>query len=318
MASKKIVVVLTAVAALLAGCSGAHSPTQPNGEERSSTQPAVRNFPTVHIDRFRVTRPLDRYAPDDRAGVLLKRAEAVVANRCLRSLGYRRHPLDEHPRSTPEPNVFEFYWFPQADRSGYATPDEARIGASWDDTATRTQKELLSGKLTAYRGHRVPKDGCYGVAGRALTKDAQPPRVFNEQGMTITRVTDASPRGLIGSYVSVIRQVLSYQIAKDSRIERVVSQWSSCMNSKGYHYTSPTQAATDKRWLSTNGKTTSKAEIATATADMTCKKRIHYLDVVVAVESAYENRYIGQHPARMNEFLRLRNGWQQNAQRILS
>lgn len=189
----------------------------------------------------------------------------------------------------------------RTERSGdaYRTApgDAAPTGATWDDSASRTEKELLTGKLTAYQGHRVPKDGCYGVAGRALTEKAQPPHVFDEQGMTITRVADASPGGLIGSYVSVIRQALSYRMVKDSRIERAVSQWSACMKSKGYDYRSPTQ---------------------TATTDMGCKKRVRYLDVVVAVESAYENRYIKEHPARMKEFLRLRDGRRHNAEAVLS
>ncbi|WP_329255931.1 hypothetical protein OG223_31710 [Streptomyces sp. NBC_01478] len=42
------------------------------------------------------------------------------------------------------------------------------------------------------------------------------------------------------------------------------------------------------------------------------------LDVVVAVESAYENRYIEEHPARIKEFLRLRDRRRHNAQAVLS
>ncbi|WP_329255933.1 hypothetical protein OG223_31715 [Streptomyces sp. NBC_01478] len=153
----------------------------------------------VPVERLQVARPLDKYTPDDSEGTLLKRAEAVVANRCLRGLRYRSHPLDEHPRSNPEPNVYEFCWFPQAARTCTAASDAAPPGSTWDDTASRTEKELLSGKPTAYQGHRFRQDGCYGQAGRALTKNAQPPRVFDEQGMTVTRVADTSPGGHIGS-----------------------------------------------------------------------------------------------------------------------
>ncbi|MBK3575272.1 hypothetical protein JHN63_15910 [Streptomyces sp. MBT65] len=103
---------------------------------------------------------------DDSEGTLLKRAEAVVANRCLRGPGYRSRPLDEHPRSNPASDVFGFSWSAQAARTGYVTSDEAPAGATGDDTASRPEKELLSGKLTADQGHRVPKDSCYGEAGR--------------------------------------------------------------------------------------------------------------------------------------------------------
>jgi hypothetical protein len=170
--------------------------------------------------------------------------------------------------------------------------------------------------MTTYQGHQVPKDGCYGEAGRELTEGASPPRKFEEQGMVITRVADASPRGLSESYVSVIRQTLSLQIQKDSRIERVISRWSSCMKSEGYRYSSPSEAATDARWQTNAAKGQNKAETATATADMACKKRVRYLDVVVAVESAYEKRYISQHAEQMKQFLDLRDKWRENAQRI--
>ena len=40
------------------------------------------------------------------------------------------------------------------------------------------------------------------------------------------------------------------------------------------------------------------------------------LDVVVAVESAYEKRYISQHAEKMQQFLDLRDKWRENAQRI--
>ncbi|MFI6565238.1 hypothetical protein [Streptomyces sp. NPDC050534] len=260
---------------------------------------------------------MDRYAPSLDENTLLKRAEAVVANRCLSRLGYRRHPLDEAAKAAPEPNIYEFYWFPKADASGYATPADATAGTAWDDTAPGVEKELLSGKLTAYKGRQVPKDGCYGEAGRGLTAGAQPPHVFDEQGMTITRVADTSPRGLIESYVSLIRQALSFQIEKDSRIKQAVSQWAACMDSKGYRYSSPTQAATDKQWQQNKGKAASRAEIATATADMACKKHVRYLDKVIAVESAYEKRYIDQHPKRMKKLLELRGKWQRNAQRVV-
>lgn len=53
-----------------------------------------------------------------------------------------------------------------------------------------------------------------------------------------------------------------------------------------------------------------------AAADMACKKRVRCLDVVVAVESAYEQRYIGQHAEQMKEFLGLRDKWRENAERI--
>ncbi|MBK3642440.1 hypothetical protein [Streptomyces sp. MBT33] len=316
MALKKFALFIVAGAALATGCS-TQSHAQPHDRAGSQTEPPVRSIRTVQTDRLQVMRPLDKYAPDDEADTLMKRAEAVVVNRCLRRLGYHRHPLDEQAESNPDPNIYEFYWFPQAGHAGYSTPSQASEDDNWDSSASEVEKKLLTGKLATYQGHRVPKDGCYGEAGRTLIKGAQPPSKFSEQGITITRVADASPRGLIESYISVIRQALSMPLAKDSRIDRVVSEWSSCMKAVGYRYASPTDAATDKRWHNSSGKV-SKAEITTATDDMACKKRVRYLDEVIAVESAYENQYISRHPAQMKEFLELSRRWRANAQRIVN
>ncbi|MEY9993557.1 hypothetical protein ABIE67_005589 [Streptomyces sp. V4I8] len=51
---------------------------------------------------------------------------------------------------------------------------------------------------------------------------------------------------------------------------------------------------------------------------MACKKRVRYLDVVIAVESAYEQRYTSQHAEQTKQFLDLRDKWRENAQRITS
>ncbi|WP_432174886.1 hypothetical protein [Streptomyces sp. Tue6028] len=317
MAVKKISLFLAVSSALMAGCSDPAAHEQPDGRAPSQSEPPVRSVPAVRTGQLQVSRPLDHYAPDDTTDTQLKRAEAVVVNRCLRDLGYSRHPLDEHATTEAEPNIYEFYWFPRAARTGYSAPAPAPEEASWDAAASRTEKDLLAGQVAVHQGHKVPKDGCYGEAGRRLTKDSRPPRKFSEQGITITRVADASPRGVIESYVSVIRQTLAVQIQHDSRIERVVAQWSSCMRAKGYRYSTPVQAATDKRWQKGSSEGRNRAETATATADMACKKRVGYLDKVVAVESAYEVRYIDQHGEQMEEFLRLRDTWKHNAEQVL-
>ncbi|KUN99124.1 hypothetical protein [Streptomyces caeruleatus] len=316
MAPKKFTLFLAAGTVLVTGCSSLGSTAQPDGTASPQPEPSVRAVPKVPTDRLQVTRPLDKYTPDTADDTALKKAEAVVVNRCLRDLGHRQHPLDENAVAEAEPNIYEFLWFPEAAKNGYSLPPEGPEKGSWDDTATQTEKKLLSGKMVTYKGHQVPKDGCYGEAGRELTEGASPPSKFEEQGMVITRVSDASPRGLIESYVSVIRQTLSLQIQQDSRIKRVISRWSSCMKSDGYKYTSPTEAATDARWQTNTGKGPGKAETATAAADMACKKRVRYLDVVVAVESAYEQRYISRHAEQMKEFLDLRAKWRKNAERI--
>ncbi|WP_370263058.1 hypothetical protein [Streptomyces sp. V4I8] len=108
-------------------------------------------------DRLQVTRPLDKHAPDTGDDTVLKQAEAVVVNRCLRDLGHlsiRSTPLDERAVAEPEANIYEFLWFPEAKQSGYFLQPDA--------TATRTEKKLLSGKWRPIKVTRSPRTDATG------------------------------------------------------------------------------------------------------------------------------------------------------------
>ncbi|WP_329597629.1 hypothetical protein OIE43_16895 [Streptomyces pseudovenezuelae] len=295
---------------LVVGCSNSHDTSN------SSKEPTVHSTPRVETQSSFVSRPLDKFAPTNAQDGRLKQAEAAITNGCLRKLGYSQHPLSEKPAPDQSSNIYEFYWFPDAARTGYSTPPQVPQGTSWDESVPSIQQGLLDGKTRSYKGNPVPKDGCYGEAGRRLTKNATPPDKFSEGGITISRVADASPRGLIESYISVIRQKLSFDIKQDSRVKKLMSQWSQCMSAEGYNYPSPAGAAGDNRWGNNGSKHPSKDEISAATTDMACKKKLRYLDVVIAVESAYETRYIEQHPGRVQEFIQLRTAWDKNAQRL--
>ena len=64
----------------------------------------------------------------------------MVANRCLRDLGHRQHPLDEQAVAKPDTNIYEFLWLPEAKQNGYSLPPEGPEKGIWDDTATQTKK----------------------------------------------------------------------------------------------------------------------------------------------------------------------------------
>jgi hypothetical protein len=140
VAIKKFALFLAAGTVLVTGCSSLDSHAQPDGTASPQPEPSVRSIPKVPTDRRQVTRPLDKYAPDTDDDTVLKQAEAVVVNRCLRDLGHRQHPLDEQAVAEPETNIYEFLWFPEAQQNGYSLPSEGPEKGSWDDTATQTEK----------------------------------------------------------------------------------------------------------------------------------------------------------------------------------
>ena len=74
----------------------------------------------------------------------------------------------------------------------------------------------------------------------------------------------------------------------DSRIRAADRLWSRCMARRGFSYASPAAAA-GHRWP----KSPSPAEIATASADVSCKTRTNLLNTWLAVETAYQQALIG-------------------------
>ncbi|MFE5549607.1 hypothetical protein ACFQ71_38210 [Streptomyces sp. NPDC056534] len=75
---------------------------------------------------------------------------------------------------------------------------------------------------------------------------------------------------------------------QDSRMQAVFKEWSSCMATSGFTYTTPIESNNDKRW---HGEVT-PLEIATAKADVSCKQKSNLAGLWLAVETAYQERQI--------------------------
>ncbi|WP_155374421.1 hypothetical protein [Catellatospora vulcania] len=78
----------------------------------------------------------------------------------------------------------------------------------------------------------------------------------------------------------------------DSRYIAMTERWSACMADKGYQFETPEDAAKDSRWPT---ETATAKEIQAAVADVKCKKEVGYLDLVVALRTAYELQLIEEH-----------------------
>lgn len=76
------------------------------------------------------------------------------------------------------------------------------------------------------------------------------------------------------------------------------------MKSRGFSYATPWDAYSDPRWISVSASTEhSPDEIATAQADMSCKDSTNLVGMAVAVESAYDTRYIN---SRHDDLMKIR------------
>lgn len=118
------------------------------------------------------------------------------------------------------------------------------------------------------------------------------------QAIPVGGCTDQSTRELNATGVSQAGSMLVAEIDRngfekalsDSRTLAVFGQWSACMKSHGYDYSSPFQPYSS----GTQTASPTSAEIQTAKADVACKMKTNLLGVTFAVESDIENQMIEQ------------------------
>lgn len=82
----------------------------------------------------------------------------------------------------------------------------------------------------------------------------------------------------------------------DPRILAVQRSWSACMAARGYTYQTVLQPE-QRRWPSTP----TRAEIATAVADVSCKTRVNLPNTWLAVEAAYQRALIAENLALLSQ-----------------
>jgi hypothetical protein len=95
--------------------------------------------------------------------------------------------------------------------------------------------------------------------------------------------------GQLGDPVPAIANEASIWTQTDPRVLAVDAAWSRCMAKHGYHYSNPQQPA-EHGWP----KHPTKAETATAVADVTCKQQTNLTNTWLTVEAAYQTALIGQ------------------------
>ncbi|MGX1883501.1 hypothetical protein [Streptomyces sp. NPDC055287] len=289
--------------AVAVGCSGEARSGRPDEPAPQPLEPAAP-----------VVTPLDAYLPTRQESMIMRKAEARLTNRCLRSLGYRSNPLPEPTVAPADEAHPEFIVIPleQARRYGYNQPPQAveRGIPEWDRKSSKTQQDLLRGVVRKYNGKSVPEGGCVRKVADAITQGTRVPSKITGEGVELTRQEFASPTGLGEAQVQVIRLEAVSKASRDARALKVVERWSECMREEGYLYSSPQDAANDDRW---NGDEAGATEKAAATADARCRTQVGYLDTMVQVQSIYE---IGVISSRKSELSTLENNikkWVSNA-----
>ncbi|MEV6006084.1 hypothetical protein AB0M29_04695 [Streptomyces sp. NPDC051976] len=173
-------------------------------------------------------------------------------------------------------------------RYGVMTPEQARYGYHFMAVEMRRQRAgaapaqnppkitpamaaVLSGTPGgSVNGHSVPSGGCNAEAtvklGGRNGRYGNPDIAESIQADSFTRSQS------------------------DARVLTVFAAWSACMRTGGYHYKDPNAATNDPRWSASPDPTAT--EIATATADVACKRRTNLVGVWSSVESGYQGAAI--------------------------
>ncbi|GAA2750398.1 hypothetical protein [Kitasatospora cinereorecta] len=138
------------------------------------------------------------------------------------------------------------------------------------------QESVLTGSVRTYGGSVVPEGGCDGEAKRRLTAGGG---YYGTPELPGRIDADSFDRS-----------------AADPRVRAAVARWSACMAERGHPYPDPLAAASDRRW---NTAAPSDGELATARADLDCKRRTGLVPLWLGVEQELQNAEIEQHRAEL-------------------
>ncbi|MCX4865586.1 hypothetical protein OHU11_20760 [Streptomyces sp. NBC_00257] len=275
---------------LVSGCDG--EPARPP----SAPGPVATPTPTTTAN---LRLPLNAYLPTPEEQATGEYLVYRVQQRCMRGFGfqYLPHLSSDYIKTTVATwREYESRRYGISERAiaaerGYHL-DKAPGGTRAPQIATALslpEREALSGRTadgrassTPLRGRPVPRDGCAGQAVRTVHADG----------------SESAQRG--NDLVARLRHEAFERSRSDPRVAAVNRTWSSCMRDKGFTYRDPDAALEDPRWDLRSARP-SRAEIAVATADISCKLRVNLLGTNFAVEAEYENAVIKDHTPELEK-----------------
>lgn len=244
----------------------------------------------------RIVLPFDAYRFTAAQRRTVVRAEDLLVTGCMRAHGIAGFTPATVPASPETPVNARRYGVVDTDvatRYGYhfPDPDAARRTAAyraWDARLTDRERDLLDGTERAR--------GCVAAAELRL-----------RAGVHL-----AEP----GSFTRLDFRSLDASAA-DPRVRAAVHRWRDCMAGRGLDYASPAEAIADPRWR-LNSPAPSEREIATATADVRCKRRAHLVAAWLAAETDVQRALIARHSAAFATLDRGNARYLANARTVLA
>lgn len=267
MASKhlKALVIGTGLFAI-AACSA--QPEQPRPE------PPLGTLAVINIDAD-VKFPLDGYLISPERRAIVRKSQDLLVQKCLRRLGFEME-LPEREVEHVQSRVIGVVDDAEVSKYGYSDPETLEAVRKAEELRKRQKPwpqdmiDALNGK-TASKGS-APTGGCMGESQRALDIPVKSERKAGDENFVIGLSRDSTTL-----------------TEADSRLKAAWGKWSSCMKQAGYNYADPWGPNSEKKF---GGDDASPEEIATARADVACRKKHDVNSIWVTVRTAYQNRLI--------------------------
>ncbi|MGW0120069.1 hypothetical protein [Streptomyces sp. NPDC003327] len=253
-----------------AGCANQEAPPRKAGAVLEVTRDSS------YYEGRGIRLPFDAYELTREQRASLSETVYARSRACMREFGLDwPKPLAYESPVTANSRRYGVIDLPRAKEFGYGVPlpegvtrEEAeKTGRENIDRTRRLSQEtrdVYTGEgAKEYAGKPVPEGGC---RGRAYTSLGLP------------------PLGMTSMTLDTLRYE-SWDRARKSRIVAdAVARWSTCMSGAGYTYKTPEEAVADPAWRRGGGTPPSAAEIAAATADITCKREVMLVEKWYAVE----------------------------------
>lgn len=236
--------------------------------------------------------PADRYDYTPQDYQRSHRASALLVRQCMAEHGHPDFPLD--PRYPTDPLVATAVG---TDYGALDLDDARRWGYGWDPAKSQ-----------------VPRP-----AGRRMTgaEYADYPACNAEASRRLMRGIDVKRDWL---YASARSAEVDKAVKRDPRLRAAWDVWSRCVADQGFtRYPDPGAAYTDTAWRrGSDGNTRHTArERATATADVTCKRRHRTAELWHAVRVRKQAVDISRHRARYAAGLQALRTYRANVAEVL-
>ncbi|MEU9475246.1 hypothetical protein [Streptomyces sp. NPDC048191] len=284
--------VLAVIAALSSAVTGCTSAT-PNPPAQTAGAPGVGAVPmldSTHDQRL----PIEKYLISPQENARIENARSALMTSCMKRFGFDFKPAttDYRQKSNQTAHRYDPTDPALAARRGYHGPQRAAPNAAQPSRKplSADMEAVLGHGLNAptppgaaappadgkYHGIRIPEGGCMGEAEKKLTAGGG--------------IIQDSPTAVDINFKDYVRSMA------DARLRAAFAKWSACMKAKGFSYPTPEAAVKDPAW---NSPKPPRRELATASADVTCKRKNNVVGTWFAVESAYEKRDIRTEAEKM-------------------